>query len=340
MTSDQPNQPSPATTRGLVGYHEWLAEEIFAFQREAYPRRRVDWIEPRWRWMFLESARRLDVSPMVWVYRAKTGVAAHQGAIAVRVQIDGTEQITGWFVETMVLEAFRGKAVGPMLVAKAKADLPFNLSLGQTPQMRELQFSLGWRQVAPLPTYVYVLNGRAVVRGKLPGGPPAWLGGLGLTVLQWLRSRGARRPAPGLLVRQVSRFDGSHDDLWASLRPHFRCATIRDSSYLNWKYCDQPGQSFERYELLERGRPVAVVVFRMLEADAAYRYRRASVVELVLPPDRPAIVNRALRTLCDRARSKGVDLVVMDLLHPVLESLVRRFGFAARERYPGFLALC
>ena len=56
---------------------------------------------------------------MVWLYRAKAGIVGQQGAIAVRLKVDQEEFTTGWFVETMVLESHRGKAMGPMLVRKA-----------------------------------------------------------------------------------------------------------------------------------------------------------------------------------------------------------------------------
>src|SRR2546422_180295 len=108
--------------RGLLGYEPSLEDEILEFQKVAYPARRQDWIAPRWRWMFLASAERLGVSPMVWLYRNASGIVAHQGAIPIRLKIGKAERVTGWFVETMALPSVRGKAIGPMLVKKALED--------------------------------------------------------------------------------------------------------------------------------------------------------------------------------------------------------------------------
>src|SRR5512145_469264 len=123
--SDPPSAPAALADapRGLVRYQPVLDNELFAFQREAFPTRRADWVEPRWRWMFQSSAARLGVEPMVWLYRGKQGIVAQQGAIPVRLHSRAGECTTGWFVETMVLEQVRGRAVGPMLVAKAKEEL-------------------------------------------------------------------------------------------------------------------------------------------------------------------------------------------------------------------------
>src|SRR2546429_8797919 len=85
----QPTVPEPP--RGLIGYSDAVAEDIFQFQRTVFPDRRTDWVVPRWNWMFLASAARLGVAPMVWLFRTAKGVVAHQGAIAVNVKIGSTE---------------------------------------------------------------------------------------------------------------------------------------------------------------------------------------------------------------------------------------------------------
>ena len=132
QASDDRVQP-----RGLVGYNPQLDDELFAFQREAFPTRRADWVEPRWRWMFQRSAERLGVEPMVWLYRGKHGILAQQGGIPVRLHTHAGERVTGWFVETMVLEQARGKAVGPMLVANRAGTLQKCQKCGHREALRQ-----------------------------------------------------------------------------------------------------------------------------------------------------------------------------------------------------------
>jgi hypothetical protein len=316
--------------RGLLRFAEPLAEEIFAFQREAYPARRPDWIEPRWRWMFQQSAARLGVEPMVWLYRGSSGVQAHQGAIAVRLHTSAGECVTGWFVETMVLEKVRGKAVGPMLVAKAKQDLPFNLSLGQTSQMRELQFRLGWEQVAPLETLVFVLNGRAVLASKLPAiaSAPA---GIALTMRQRVQHWKGRRQPGSYAVREVSRFGAAHDGLWARAKADYAVAVVRDASYLNWKYVDQPGQNFLRLEVVRGGDVAAVAVIAFQEPAGPYTYRRARLTEVVVPASDEDLVWTLFEAVRHACRERGADLIVFDVINDSLVRQAIRFGFARRS---------
>ena len=321
------NVASPAAVRGLVRYEPSLDAEILRFNREGYPTRREDWVEPRWRWMFLDSATRLGVEPMVWMYRAKTGIVAHQGAIAVKLRAGNREFVTGWFVETMVLEAYRGRAVGPMVVKKALEDLPLNLSLGQTPEMRALQFALGWVEVSPLSSFAYALNPAAVVEGKVA----PLLKPLAATAL-WGRQRWRTvRATSDLEVGEVDRFGVEHDRLWARVAPRFACAVVRDASYLNWKYVAQPGQTFRRLEIRRGEDIVAVVVVTTRDQEPGYAYRRGFIVDVVVDPgDRPA-VHGALRAACDSLQRAGADLAWCDVINPALESELEACGFLRRE---------
>jgi hypothetical protein len=316
--------------RGLVRYTPSLDEELFAFQREAFPTRRADWVEPRWRWMFQKSAARLGVEPMVWLYRGKQGVVAQQGAIPVRLHTRAGERTTGWFVETMVLEQARGKAVGPMLVAKAKQDLPFNLSLGQTEQMRELQYRLGWKRVADLQTLMFVVRAGRAVEGKLPAGAST-LAAAALNSTQSLRWwRGRMQAACAFTIEHPERFRAVHDVLWESVRSAYPVAVVRDAAYLNWKYVDQPGQDFTRIDVQRDGRLAAVVVISVAEPDGAYRSRRAFLTEIVVRPDDPHDVWAALEAARQCARDRRADLLLFDVINDALVQRALAFGFVRR----------
>jgi hypothetical protein len=327
-----------AGVRGIRRYSAGIEEDIFAFQRAAYPLRREDLVAPRWRWMFLSSAVRLGVEPMVWVYCNKDGVVAHQGAIPVRLQVGDRERITGWFVETMALESVRGKAVGPMLVAKAKQDVPFNLSLGQTPQMRALQFSLGWRQVCPLETWTFVLNSTRVLTGRLPSRPARAVAAAVLGARQRVRYlRGQRRMDWVPEVRLLDRFESVHDRLWETVKHQYPCAVVRDSSYLNWKYVEQPGQDFIRVEVRRGGDTIAVAALLVLEPDQTYRYSRGFIVDLVLPVQDSDVAWVVLDELRKVFVARSTDMIVFHLINAPLARVVRRFGFFPREPQRFFL---
>lgn len=323
---------TPPKVKGLLGYHPALEREIFDFQQVAYPTRRVDWIAPRWRWMFVDSAQRLGISPMVWLYRNASGIVAHQGAIPVKLKVGSQEHITGWFVETMALETVRGKAIGPMVIQKALEDLPFNLSLGQTAQMRAIQLAMGWQQVTPLEIYTLILNPRRVLAAKI--GP--WIArdsaALGLAALQLgKRTVGRRRLRWQATVREIARFDCTHDALWCEVEHEYQCVVVRDASYLNWKYVEQPGQNFLRLEIQRDGKVVAIAVVLLIEPGPSYPYRRGILVDMVVPASDRDVVWALLDSVRRVCQQHAVDALICHLISHQLRKPLTSFGFFPKE---------
>jgi hypothetical protein len=318
--------------KGLLGYHPSLEQEIFAFQQTAYPTRQVDWIAPRWRWMFLASAQRLGVAPMIWLYRNASGVVAHQGAIPVKLKVGEQAHTTGWFVETMALESVRGKAIGPMVIKKALEDLPFNLSLGQTAQMRTIQLAMGWQQVTPLETYVLILNPYQVLAAKIAPRIARDAAVFGLAVLQFgRRTAGCRRLRWQATVEEIARFDRRHDTLWQEVQHEYQCAVVRDASYLNWKYVEQPGQHFLRLEIQRDGRIVAIAVVLIVEPASVYPYRRGFLVDMVVPISDREVVWAMLDSVRRVCQQRAVASLTCYLISHQLRQAMTSFGFFPKK---------
>jgi hypothetical protein len=320
------------TTDGTGGYANDVEAEVVEFQKLAWPHRRADLIPSRWRWMFVESAARLGVEPRLWLHRDAGSIVGYMGAIPVRLKIGAGEMNTAWLVDTMVLEAYRQQALGSRLMVQAHDDLPFALSLGQTAEMRDIQLRLGWKQVAPLEIAQLLIRPENVLKGKLPR-PAALAAGWGLRASSAVRDLLRERPRAS--VREVTRFDERHDRLWKSVADSLDCVVVRDASYLNWKYVDQPGQDFVRLEVLEGDSVKAVCVLMFREPDEAYRYRRSFLVDLVAPLTDERLMSELLQTACAAAAERGADSLLCLHVGQALTSVLRTYGFALRtpQRY-------
>ncbi len=335
MTDSRPEASRP--TKGFVGYAADLEPEVYAFQREAYPARSPEAILPNWRWMFVESAARLGVAPLVWMYRRNSRVVAHQGAIPVRLKFGGRNLVTGWFVETMAANEVRGSPIGPMLVRKSLEELPCNLSLGQTEHMRALQFALGWHLVRTLPVFMLVVKHGFDLRNKLP--PLVAEAAASLLALadrcaferQRWRSRGSWS------VALVERFGHEHDVLWQTMAEEVSCGVVRDAAYLTWKYRQRPTAAFTCLELRRDGEVAGIVVLMIREPDAVYRYRRGLIVDLVVRPSDDSATRRLLVESVRELRRLGAVSVVCFLAQPRLELCFQQFGFRSRQAQHQFL---
>lgn len=330
-------QESSRPPKGFVGYDADLEPEVYAFQREAYPSRPPETILPNWRWMFVESAKRLGIVPLVWMYRRSSRVVAHQGAIPVRLKLGDRSLVTGWFVETMAANEVRGSPIGPMLVRKALEELPCNLSLGQTEQMREMQFALGWQLVRPLPVFMLVVSPGFDLRNKLPPlvaeAAASLLAVADRCVLEWQRWR-SRGP---WFAARVDGFGPEHDVLWQQMAEEVGCGVVRDAAYLTWKYVHRPTRGFTCLELRRGDEVAGVAVLMIREPDATYRYRRGLIVDLVVRPSDEAASRRLLVESVAELHRLGAVSVICFLAHSRLERSFRQFGFRARGAHHQFL---
>ena len=328
VAADAAAQPA-APANPIAGYSPDTESLVFTFQRQAWPKRREELIAPRWRWMFVDSAKRLGLEPRVWLYRDNGRVVGHNGAIPVRLKVGGDELDTAWLVDTMVLEEFRSQAVGSRLMLQSDQDLPFALSLGQTSQMREIQLRLGWEQVAPLQTAQLLIRPERVFKGKLPG-PAATAAGLGLRAAFAVRD--AFKSRTKAQVREIARFDSRHDALWARMAATVTCTVRRDASYLNWKYVDQPGQQFVRLEVCDEGGVLqAIVVWALREPDHAYAYRRALLVDFVAPLDNASTLAQAIGATVPSVAERGADAALCMHINETVTRALRECGFHLRE---------
>ena len=340
---DQEEPEAPAATdedgRRIAGYAPVLINKVLEFYRTAWPNRRHGLIAPRWRWMFLDSAKRMGVDPKMWIYRDASDVIAFTGAIPVQLKIDNDATTVPWLVDTMVLESCRSLGLGPEIMIQANAELPFALSLGQTKEMRTILDRLGWRQIAPFQTYVYPLRPYRMLKDKFN---PLLIGpaGAGMQMRQYVKRLQIKRQILPLDARPISvsdGFDQRHDRLWDAVKDQYGCAVVRDASYLNWKYVKQPGQNFIRLELLSDGhlKGVAVLMLRDPGPHSPYLYRRAFVVDLVVPVADRNVLLGALDAIRSQCAELEADSIVFEVINSPIESALADYGFIRRdpERY-------
>jgi hypothetical protein len=215
-----------------------------------------------------------------------------------------------------------------MLIKKALEDVPFNLSLGQTAQMRTIQLAMGWQQVAPLATYVLALQPRRILAAKIRPGFLRHAAACGLAAVQLGKfTAGRRRLHWRPVVNEIACFDSTHDALWAAVKHEYHCAVVRDASYLNWKYVEQPGQNFLRLEVRQESQVVAIAVVSVVEPGAVYPYRRGFLVDMVVPLSDREVVWALLDAVRQACQQRHVDLLTCYLISRQLQPAVTAFGF-------------
>jgi hypothetical protein len=177
-----------------------------------------------------------------------------------------------------------------------------------------------------------VLRADSVLKGKLPR-PAAWAAGIGLRASGALR--GWFSDGPQFSTRVVERFGDRHDRLWQQATKDLTCAVVRDASYLNWKYVDQPGQHFVCLDVCEGDTLRGAAIWMLREPDDHYKYRRAFLVDLIAPLGDTARLPAVIKAACAAAAALDADALLCHHVDGRLTRALRSCGFMLRtpERF-------
>ena len=329
-TEGQQSSTDLPSSDGVVTYRAELDSAIDTFQREAWPER-GSFAAAKWRWMFLQSAARLDAEAQMWFFQDNGAIVGETGAIQIDLEVCGDRHRGAWLVDSMVLEEFREKAVGTRLVLQAVKDTPIALSLGQEEYMRQILLQSGWKQVSTLEHMVYPLRPQAVLKGKF-GSAMAWLGGLGLDISMQIKRR-LSRPARRweTTVTEVDRFGTEHDQLWKRVCGESQCAGVRDASFLNWKYIDRPHSNYTALNVHRDNELIGAAVLTFRESDDTYRYRRALLLDVIVPTSDRASIWAILDAVAQKSLDKDVDAIQTHVSSTELVRELLSFGYIRRS---------
>lgn len=113
---------------------------------------------------------------------------------------------------------------------------------------------------------------------------------------------------PEFEIRSIDRFGPDMDALWEAASGTLRCATVRDSNWLNWRVVDAPESSYRRVGAYSEGRLVAIAVTTRAERRGL---RLLYLVEaLCASPVYESFLDGLLRHELGVAAGDGVDLAV------------------------------
>jgi len=140
-----------------------------------------------------------------------------------------------------------------------------------------------------------------------------------------------RRRAPSVLeLTTVDRFDDRADEFWEEAAAAFEFIQIRDTEYLNWRFCDPRGGDFVVRAAEESGRLLGYAATRIDGAEAV-------VADLLTLPGRPDVVRALVADAIDVARAGGALVLRADLprRHPYRDAL-RESGFVSTPANTSF----
>jgi GNAT superfamily N-acetyltransferase len=315
-----------------------IAEQsaLLAFLRIAYPDdlRRSEPVF--WHWHFIENPLAGRDNIPCWILKRGAEVVGQIAAIPVEMKV-GDERIrAACMIDLIVHEDLRGQGFGKRLFHAAGEQYSTMFSLGMNENSTPILHKLKWTDLGSLHRYHRLLfPGEALKEAR----SVAPLRGVLNLAYAPFRPRLSRSLSKEMSVREVSSFDVSFDEFWQEARAQWPCVVERNSAYLEWQFMRQPGKRFEILGCYEenRLRGYAVLFFRKPERESVPP--KAAISDICYSmKDSATVIDELLRAALRRTIERRAGSLVTDVLDPLIEERLKRFGFWRVKTAPQFMA--
>jgi predicted N-acetyltransferase YhbS len=151
------------------------------------------------------------------------------------------------------------------------------------------------------------------------------VGSFGLKLVDSLRTR----DYPDIEVAQIERFDSAFDDFWLERSSDFEIMGVRDSCYLNWRFFQNPMQTYDVFCARRNGKLSGFIVLCMR---AESKIRRGYIVDFLVPPQDGEVACSLIQRAVSHFHAQKADNITVWLPEraPIFD-FFKRNGFLERE---------
>lgn len=291
----------------------------------------VDLAPEYWEWKYQRNPAGAHI-----MYVALEGdkIVGGLGAIPVKVKA-GSEEVLGLQTCDIVIAAkyrkgtpfFRRHKLGTEEQKRRGWGFVFGFSIETTYRLSTKM--LGFVDAGPIHKIVKVLNPTLFLRGKLvPRSVATAFGACAASGLKMLNKIKIRH-AEGVEIGEANRFDSTFDEFWRSRCGDFEIMIVRDSAYLNWRYCQNPAQAYRTFTAFRNG---VLSAFAVVAVRQEGEFRRGYVVDLLASPEDRETMSSLFAQAITHLYGERVDSVTAWI--PERTSafhLAQRLGFVRRR---------
>ncbi len=281
-------------------------------------------------WLFVRHPHRSGQGPAIWICRRHGRIVGTEAGIPFAMQVGGERYEALWGIELMVAPEWRGQGVGPAvskaLRSASKAACGLSLSGGA----RRLLVRTGSSDMGIMPMYFRLIDPRRYRRSRGADHPLLAATGPIVHPALWLLDRIRDVRSRDVELVAVDEFDDRVDEIWRRVSPSYQILSVRDATWLRWRFDDSPKRlSYRRFYIVRDHELTGYVVLRPTTwSDAP----ALSIVDyLVTPGDLAATMARVARL----ARAEEMVALLCNTLNPHARRSLRSVGFL-RRRNQGF----
>lgn len=292
-----------------------------------------------WNWRFDRNPARTDAFPSFLVAEEKDRIVGVHGLIPVRIKAGKRQLNASCSCDLAADPAARSAGMKLKLAALAKELSPLHFSTSTNEPANKINLALGGKEVlSGRRTYIKPIKASGLMRRGLEkrgtAGRVAATASMALwKPVDWIlaigRAVGSTRRVLGADVRGIAFFDERYDGLWEELAEDHIILSVRDASYLNWRYSGYPFPGIQSFELSRGGQLLGFSVIHVsLDED---RLRFAAILELTAQKRERGVPEHLLREATRRAAIAGAHYLIARAPTPECEESFRVMGYRKRE---------
>ena len=312
-------------------------DALLSFLRIAYPGEPLKSDPTFWKWHFLENpnANRDDIP--LWVVRSGDKIVGQMASIPVDLKVGEDVRRALWTVDYTLLPEYRPGGLGISLLQAAWSYCKTLLSLGYNENSSAVMSFLRWKALGSIKRYQLLLFPGHAAREISRLAPARHLANLLYAPFR----PGSKQlaPAGNGVLREVTTFDSSFDELWLDASPRWPCAVVRNARFLEWQFMRQPGKKYDVLGYYRDDRLLGYIVLFFRKAADGGAPPKAAISDLCYGSENPeevidSLLGGALRLAIERRAGS----LVADVLDPLVEIRLGSFGFRGVKASPAFAA--
>ena len=313
-------------------------DALLSFLRLAYPEEPLKGDYTFWKWHFLENPyARLDNVPL-WVVRNEDQVVGQMATIPVKLKVGEEERDALWIIDFILSPEYRGQGLGKRLMQVARDTYCTTMiALGYNKDSEAVLRRHQWVSLGNINRYHVLLFPGHATKEISRISPIRHLAN---HIYAPLRPSLTKLSQTGSgVLREVSRFDSSFDELWTKASIQWPCAVIRRSQFLEWQFMRQPGKKFDVLGYYEKDHLLGYVILFFRKAVHGVASDKVAISDLCYSTENPQeVIEHLLQGALRLALERKAGGLVIDILDQRVEQQLRRFGFWRIKASPPFMA--
>jgi len=291
-----------------------------------------------WKWRYDGNPARTDTFPPFLVVEENGAIVGVHGLIPLRIKAGDRELSASCSCDLAVDPAARSAGMKLKLAALSREVSPLHISTSANEPACKITVALGGKEVSCCRRkWIMPLKASGLMSGRWAkrGGAGKMIAGASVEILKpvdWIMAFAHSLKSPkavaGGKIADVTVFDARFDRFWEEMAKEEMILTVRDSSYLNWRYSGYPFPGIRSFELF-RGKQLLGFSVIHLAVDED-RLRFAAILELAGCTGEVGVTEHLLGEAIRHARAAGAHYVIAHT-SPSEEKSFRRMGFLARE---------